>query len=317
MPVRRVVTLVCAVALGLPAGAAAQETVLNVSIVGLTLPMTLSGSPATYVTPGSYTFSLTDRAPIHSIHVRGPLDTYGEAGPPVNFGTASPDGTNVAFTSFDPLVFANVPLDNGRYRWFCDLHSDMMHGSLMVGNYLSVKVEGQGYVTSSAGSMSCVSECGLGVPDDAAPITLTATPQAGHAFQRWEGPCSGDGPCTVTVTGLVETKAIFRELPKPPPPPPELAPGTVKQVKAAVTKRKRVVTVTLDLTAASAASAQLRVGGKVVATSSAMLAAGRRKLQLQVPKKTKAGPATVRITLKRTGSTKSFVSTRPVRLPKV
>ena len=214
-------------------------------------------------------------------------------------------------------MFDDVPLTNGQYRWFCDRHSDMMTGSVTVGNYLSVDVVGLGSVSSFPVDFLCRSSCGLGVPDGAAPITLAATPQPGYRFDHWEnGPCSGDGDCTVTVAGLVQVSAVFKKLPVPPP-TEETTPGTIKRVKVSATRGKRLVAVTLDLTASAATTAQLRVGGRMIAAASGNLAAGSRTLKIRVPKSAKAGPATVRVTFKRTGSAKTFSATRSIRLPKL
>jgi hypothetical protein len=317
--VLRVLTVgVCALALVFPAGAAAQQTVLDGGIEGLQLPLRLNGVTVSHLAPGDYTFSLSDRSSQHSFHVRGPYNRPGVSDETTNFGTAGADGGNVIATALNPFVFEDVALVDGLYRWFCDRHSDMMTGSVMVGNYLAVKVEGFGFVTSDPAGLYCAADCGLGVPDGGGPVTLTASALAGSEFDHWSGgPCSGTGPCTVSVSGLVEVRAVFRKLPTPPPPPAETAPGTVKQVKVTAKRGKRIVAVTLDLTGSAAAAVQLRAGGKTVATVSSNLATGRRTVKIAVPKKTKAGPATVRVSLTRTGSAKTFVVNRAIRLPKL
>ena len=84
----------CGIALVFPVSASAQQ-VLNGSISGLTLPMTLNGVQVTHLDTGSFTFSLLDNSGQHSIHVMGPLASLGYTGAGVNFGTAGPNGIDV------------------------------------------------------------------------------------------------------------------------------------------------------------------------------------------------------------------------------
>lgn len=319
----RLFALVSAVAaLVLPSTAFPQtQDTLNGSIAGLTLPLRLNttiGPTATHLSPGLYTFSLVDNSRQHSFHVSGPYERPGVSTNTINFGTAGPDGSDVAFASPSPLEWNDVPLQDGLYRWICDLHGDLMQGSVPVGNYLSVEVEsGRGTITSPAG-ITCTNKCGLGLADGSPPVTLTATPAPGYEFLRWSsGPCSGPGPCTVAVNGLVEVRAAFRELPAPLPPPlpEEVASALLTQVKVGRALRARVVTLRLDVDAQTQATAQLRRTGKVLASARATLLPGQRTIKLRVPTRAKAGRATVRLSLRRAGSSRTFVVTRTVRLP--
>ena len=88
-------------------------------------------------------------------------------------------------------------------------------------------------------------------------------------------------------------------------------------MKVSIVRGKRIVTVTLGLTASARATAQLRRDGRGFASAAGTFAAGQRTLKVTVPSRTKAGPATVRVTLKRTGSTKTFVVNRSIRIPRV
>jgi Divergent InlB B-repeat domain len=310
--------LVCASAFVFPSNGLAQEQPVIEGFLfrfGLNMPLRINDAQVTHVDRGAYTFALLDQFTQHSFHVRGPFDRPGVSAEIVNFGTAGPDGSNLGFVSNSPVVFENVQLQDGLYRYHCDRHSDFMQGSFPVGNYLSVEVEsGRGTIESPAG-ISCSAICGLGQPDGSPPVTLTAVPNAGYRFDRWSGgPCSGDGPCTVVVTGLVEVKAVFAKLPPPPPPPEEPAPALLTKVKVTKAAGARVVTLTLDVDAQAQATAQLRRSTKILATAKATLLPGTRTLKLRVPRAAKAGAATVRLVLK-SASGKTFTVTRSVRLP--
>ncbi len=79
---------------------------------------------------------------------------------------------------------------------------------------------GSGTVTSSPSGISCTITAGTPSGTCSASyaagtsVTLTATPAPGHTFTGWSGPCSGTGPCTVTMTQDRSVTAGF----EPPPP---------------------------------------------------------------------------------------------------
>lgn len=85
--------------------------------------------------------------------------------------------------------------------------------------YLAVDVEGEGKVESSPAGID-FGLGGIGGTDregqfvDPTPVTLTATPQVGWKFLRWEGDrCSGSSPtCVITVDNCLETKAVFERI---------------------------------------------------------------------------------------------------------
>ena len=306
--VRRIVAAaICVLALGYPAGASAQTSpTLNGTIEGLQLPMRLAGTQVTYLSKGAYTFSLLDNSGQHSIHVVGPLMSVGYTGNETNFGTAGADGVNVPATG--TFVFPDVLLKDGLYRWHCDRHSDMMWGSVMVGNYLSVDVSGRGSVSSFPVNFLCRGNCGLGVPDGAAPVALVATPKLGYVFDRWEGACSGNGECSLNVTGLLQTRAVFREV----------SAGAISKVKVTKAKKKRTVAVTVTLTDPAMTTIQVRARGRLVtALTKPTTAAGTTTFRLAIPKATKAGAATVQASFKRAASLKSFAVSQPIRIPKL
>jgi List-Bact-rpt repeat protein len=45
--------------------------------------------------------------------------------------------------------------------------------------------------------------------DGSEAVILSATPAPGMRFIRWGGSCSGDAPCSVTLTGTVSVSALF------------------------------------------------------------------------------------------------------------
>ena len=308
------------VALVIPSGAFAQaQDTLHGSIAGLTFPLRLNstfGPSVTHLPTGSYSLSLVDNARTHSIHVIGPLDRPGVPPGKVNFGTAGPDGSDVPFASPSPQEWINVPLEHGLYRLFCDLHGDLMNSYFPVGNYLSAEVSGgQGRITGPSG-MGCTYRCGIGLPDGSPPVSLTATPAPGYEFAGWfGGPCSGTGSCAVSVSGLVEVKAVFRELPAPPPPPAEVASARLTEVKVGKVARARVVTLRLAVDTQTEVTAQLRRSDAVLSSARATLLPGQRAIKLRVPARVKAGRASVRLSLMGAGSSKTFVLSRAIRLP--
>ncbi len=298
---------VCGIALVFPMSASAQQVVLDVrfDFPRFPIPMTVNGAPVAHLDKGLYTFSLVDFQNSHSIHVGGPWGAYGYTGPQLNFGTAGPDGTNVPAQG--TFVYTDVPLADGMYRWYCDLHSDMMWGSVSVGNYLSVEVVGRGTVSSFPVNFTCRNNCGVGVPDGAPPVTLVATPRPGFKFDRWDtGPCSGNGECSVSVNGLTKTRAIFVEVPA----------GSISGAKVTKVKKKRFVTVTLAMTDTATTTTELRVGSRIIASKVGTLTAGTRTVKLTVPKTAKKGAATVRVTFTRQSTLKAFTASLAVRLPK-
>ncbi len=70
---------------------------------------------------------------------------------------------------------------------------------------------GAGRVTSAPAGISCgqgATACGVSAAQGST-WTLTAAPAAGSRFDGWSGPCSGTGPCTVTVGAETHVTATF------------------------------------------------------------------------------------------------------------
>jgi hypothetical protein len=80
---------------------------------------------------------------------------------------------------------------------------------------VTVGITGSGSVTidSPSGSDSCPPTCSVQV-DDGGQVTLTPSPDAGWTFDRFNGgACDGvTGNCTRTVTGDIDTTAVFTRL---------------------------------------------------------------------------------------------------------
>lgn len=67
---------------------------------------------------------------------------------------------------------------------------------------------GNGTVTSSPAGIDCGTDCSENYTGDTS-VTLTATPDGGSTFAGWRDPCSGTGPCTLTLDGAKTAVAIF------------------------------------------------------------------------------------------------------------
>ena len=82
---------------------------------GFSIGLELGGKKVTGLKIGTYRFVINDRSSIHDFHL---------AGPGLNRTI-----TAVEFTGTKSIV---VALKKGVYRYFCDPHSDVMHGSFRV-----------------------------------------------------------------------------------------------------------------------------------------------------------------------------------------
>jgi plastocyanin len=108
------VGLALAIATAAPA-AAAPKTVQGSVGPGFTIGLELGGKRVTGLKIGTYRFVINDRSSIHDFHL---------AGPGVNRTI-----TTVEFTGTKNIV---VTLKKGVYRYFCDPHLELMHGSFRV-----------------------------------------------------------------------------------------------------------------------------------------------------------------------------------------
>ena len=118
---KRTLLLAVAVAAALAAStstsAASPQSVTGTVGPGFTIVLTKSGHKVTKLkahTP--YRFVISDRATIHDFHLSGPgIDRV---------------LTSVAFQGTKSFTLA---LKKGTYRFFCDPHASIMHGSFTVG----------------------------------------------------------------------------------------------------------------------------------------------------------------------------------------
>ena len=83
---------------------------------------------------------------------------------------------------------------------------------------------GSGTVTINPPGISCDGDCSQSYTDGTE-VTLTATPAAGSSFSGWSGACSGEGPCTVTMSGSRSVAAAFDLVPDTTPPETTITDG--------------------------------------------------------------------------------------------
>ena len=106
-----------ALAVSTTASAAPASQVVKGTVgPGFTITLTLSGKKVTKLKAGTrYRFVISDRADIHDFHLSGP-----------GFNRVL---TSVEFTGTKSFV---LRLKKGTYRFVCDPHSGIMHGSFKV-----------------------------------------------------------------------------------------------------------------------------------------------------------------------------------------
>ena len=83
---------------------------------GFTIGVTSGGTSATKLEPGRYRLVVSDRSSFHDFHLTGP-------------------GLNKVLTSvpYSGTKTALLTLKRGVYRFVCDPHAGVMHGSFRVG----------------------------------------------------------------------------------------------------------------------------------------------------------------------------------------
>ena len=110
------VALLVAALLAVGSASAAPKTVNGTVGPGFTISLKLNGKNVTRLKPTTYKFKVTDRSSIHNFHLSGP-------------------GVNKVITSvgFKGTKTVTIKLKKGTYRYRCDPHSGLMHGSFKVG----------------------------------------------------------------------------------------------------------------------------------------------------------------------------------------
>ena len=117
----RAVVAVAATCLALTLAAAAQSAPVPKTVQGsvgpaFTINLTLHGKTVTTLKKGvRYRFLINDRSSIHDFHLTGP-------------------GLNKMLTTVDFMGAKSfvLTLHKGVYRYFCDPHASLMHGSFRV-----------------------------------------------------------------------------------------------------------------------------------------------------------------------------------------
>jgi plastocyanin len=103
-----------AVALTVPVASAAGPTLNGTVGPGFTITLTKAGKNVTTMKAGKVTIVVNDKGSIHNFHLTGPG---------VN------KATSVSGTGKQTW---NVTLKKGTYKYVCDVHTSVMHGSFKV-----------------------------------------------------------------------------------------------------------------------------------------------------------------------------------------
>ncbi len=85
---------------------------------------------------------------------------------------------------------------------------------------LRISLSGTGTGTVGGTGVACPPSCSAGYVDGSA-VVLTAVPGASSSFTGWTGPCSGTGPCRLTMSVDQDLGAAFALKPSAPPAPPD------------------------------------------------------------------------------------------------
>jgi hypothetical protein len=100
---------------GIAPAASPPKTVQGSVGPGFSIRLELGGKSVTGLKHGTYRFVISDLSSIHDFHLTGP--------------GLNRTITTVDFTGTKSIV---LTLKRGTYRYFCDPHSDLMHGSFRV-----------------------------------------------------------------------------------------------------------------------------------------------------------------------------------------
>lgn len=73
---------------------------------------------------------------------------------------------------------------------------------------LTVKVSGKGQIVSTAGGISCGTDCTESYVKGTT-VTLKAIPSSGYRFFKWSGACTGTGTCILNMTAAKQVTGTF------------------------------------------------------------------------------------------------------------
>jgi hypothetical protein len=85
-------------------------------------------------------------------------------------------------------------------------------GSSSIAHSLAIHVSGSGSVISTDPALTCAGDCTVSF-DSSVVLQLTATAASGFQFDGWQGACSGNGGCSVSMTSDQSLTASFSALP--------------------------------------------------------------------------------------------------------
>jgi Divergent InlB B-repeat domain len=136
-------------------------------------------------------------------------------------------------------------------------------------------------------------------------VSLTAAPDPGSRFVRWQGVCATDPGCTFAAGSTSSVRAIFDKVTAPPPPPPNgpNGPGPTGQTlrarvsRIAVGSRTRLLVTRVTVNEASSARARVLRGRRTVIVKTFRLKVGPNVLRVKLPRRTRPGRLRIVITV--------------------
>lgn len=135
---------------------------------GFTIRLTKGGKAIKSLKAGTYRITVRDRSPIHNFHLSGP-----------GFNKR----TQVPFTG--TVIWKNVKLKKGAYKFVCDPHASVMKGSFKVG--AATKVSGAGG-TQPGGTQTGGTTGGTTYTTTTTGGTGTTSTQPGYTLSGSVGP---------------------------------------------------------------------------------------------------------------------------------
>jgi hypothetical protein len=190
-----------------------------------------------------------------------------------------------------------------------------------LGETVSVLKGGTGSGAVRGSGFDCGSTCTSSFPFSRR-VSLTAAPDPGSRFVRWQGVCAIDPGCTFAAGSTSSVRAIFDRVVAPPPErPPERTNGQgpaattlrARASKLTVGARTRVLVTKVTVNEPSSARARVLRARRIVATKTFRLRVGANVLRVKLPRRTRPGRLKMVITVT-DGSGERRVITRFARL---